>query len=73
MKRLIVFYRAVSPAYQFLAWKEVRCGSQCSCQVTGGEYRQLRGRKQNARQKVAQESRGSVVRIHLGAAKLISG
>lgn len=27
MKRLIVFYRAVLLAYQFLAWKEARCGS----------------------------------------------
>jgi len=61
MKRLIVFYGAVSPAYQFLAWKEARCGSWCLCQVTGCEYRQFLGRKQNAGQKVAQKSRGLVM------------
>lgn len=72
MKRLIVFYRAVLLAYQFLAWKEARCGSWCSCQVMGCEYRQFLGRKQNARQKVAQKSRGLAVQIQLGAAKLIS-
>lgn len=72
MKRLIVFYRAVLPAYQFLAWKEVRCGCWCSCQVMGCECRQFLGRKQNARQEGAQKPRGFVVQIRLGATKLIS-
>lgn len=72
MKRLIVFYRALLPAYQFLAWKEARCSSWRLCQVVECEYRQFLGRRQNAGQQVAQKSRGLVVQIHLGAAKLIS-
>lgn len=44
MKRLIVFYGALLPAYQGLAWKEVRCSSWCLCQATGCECRQFLGK-----------------------------
>lgn len=60
------------PAHQPLAWKEVRCGCWCSCQVTGCEHRQFLGRKQNAWQEVAQKPLGFVVQICLGATELIS-
>lgn len=52
MERLIVFYRAVLPTYQFLCWKEQRCGSLSWCQPISHEHVQFLGKKQNVLRKV---------------------
>lgn len=51
MERLIVFYRAVLPTYQFLCWKEQRCGSLSWCQPISHEHVQFLGKKQNVLRK----------------------